>query len=878
MDDRRDLIKTRGHSCFEWIQLIATISIPIIIAIYTILENKSNISIAAANSRKDIEIANNYQRSESELAQQSQQKDRDLAHDQQQEDILVKYQTFLASLILERGEDLQKSSNTQNVLRFMTLTALNQLDIRRKDILIRSLHDAKLINFRENTNKNHPSILELASVNLKDITLGSPRNSPDEYPLHHYIPWEYLWLPDVILTNASFRHTRLQCATFTRARMDLVDLSFTNQPITKCFDEFPDAGTDFISTSLVNANFRNSKFRYTDFSRANLTFANMRGFSCQMCTFSHTILFQADLSFSYFYHSFLLNQSLLDFTGIKLKQATIYGSYFRSIDFQNADLSNAQLSQVTIRNSVFIKATLKNCSFIKSIIQESIFQNTTLNKIDFSNAILYNVTFNNSDMSNANLSFIKCVYCIFTNVKLEDTIFNNASLRYSKFINCSINMSQLDEAVDLFGSTLSNGTAPLTLGTEGQYSKKTIYNIRIQTGDEFQAETDADVYLQIFGEKNSTDKIQLEPVDYTPKKFQRGQINEFTYEFDDLGKIESVIIGHNEENPGAGWFLDWVEIDISMRSEIYRFPCYRWLDTDKDDGEIVRQLTLSGVSETPVYVVLYKITVVTGDKDRSGTDANVFLTIYGDKSDSGEQQLNQSKTNKNPFEQTETDVFDLYLISLGRLRKINIRHDNKGWGPGWYLFKIEIDDSKTHQKYHFPHDRWLSKDKGDSQISREIYALESRQFDLPITSKTISPLSVNYDEQIKALYTTYQIRVVTSDDKFHGDTNTNVYIVIFGESSHTDQIPLTISKTYKNPFKKGQTDLFEIETIDIGQPTKIKIGHANLGLLSDWLLDRVEIYISKLDRTWIFPCGRWLRNTTKESQLEIELFPNIHNK
>jgi uncharacterized protein YjbI with pentapeptide repeats len=319
--------------------------------------------------------------------------------------------------------------------------------------------------------------------------------------------------------------------------MDLVDLSFTTQPITKCFDSFRDAGTDFTSASLVNANFYNAKFHDTDFSRANLTFANMRGFSCQMCKFSHTILFQADLSFSYFYHSFLLDQSLLDFTGIKLKQANIYGSYFRSINFQNSDLSNAQLSQVTIRNSIFNKTTMKNCSFIKSIIQESIFQNTTLHTIDFSNATLYNVIFNNSDMINANLTFIKCVYCIFINVKFEDTIFKNASLPYSKFINCSINMSQLDEAADLFGSTLSNGTFNLTLGTKGLYSNKTIYNIRIQTGDEFQAGTDADVYLQIVGEKNSTDKIQLETVDYTPKKFQRGRFNEFTYEFDDLGKV-----------------------------------------------------------------------------------------------------------------------------------------------------------------------------------------------------------------------------------------------------------------------------------------------------------------------------------------------------
>ena len=32
----------------------------------------------------------------------------------------------------------------------------------------------------------------------------------------------------------------------------------------------------------------------------------------------------------------------------------------------------------------------------------------------------------------------------------------------------------------------------------------------------------------------------------------------------------------------------------------YRFPCHCWLDKNEDDGEIVRQLTLSGATGTPV--------------------------------------------------------------------------------------------------------------------------------------------------------------------------------------------------------------------------------------------------------------------------------------
>lgn len=36
------------------------------------------------------------------------------------------------------------------------------------------------------------------------------------------------------------------------------------------------------------------------------------------------------------------------------------------------------------------------------------------------------------------------------------------------------------------------------------------------------------------------------------------------------------------------------------------------------------------------------------------------------------------------------------------------------------------------------------------------------------------------------------------------------------------KVPLTVSKTHKDPFEKGHTDVFEIEAMDIGEPKKIK--------------------------------------------------------
>ncbi|CAF0968400.1 unnamed protein product [Rotaria sp. Silwood1] len=532
-----------------------------------------------------------------------------------------------------------------------------------------------------------------------------------------------------------------------------------------------------------------------------------------------------------------------------------------------------------------------------------------------------------------------------------------------------------------------------------QHLDMTTYNIKIKTGDVFQAGTNADVHLKIFGEKDTTDKLQLTTINNNTKNiFERGQIDNFTFECYDLGKIEHILIGHNGKNLGAGWFLDWIEIDVPSRREVYRFACYRWLDKKEGDGKIELDLIPLDIfkntslipyeitiftgdkvgtgTNTKIFIqifgshgktdeillknefdsferksvdkfkieapnigqiekirighnsekfgaawylekiliqqhlhepfdeqnevlnpnveeywfvcrewfdkgqgdkqtirellptneneyilsdrkeITYLIHVFTGDKSGAGTDANVFITIYGQYEDSGEHQLTTSKTNINKFERKQEDIFEVKAPTLGKLTKIKIRHDNTGISSAWYLDRIEIVDPETAIKYHFICEKWLAVDIDDRMISFEILALEN---------KVIS-------ESIGHQTTTYRINVITSN-KFGSGTDANVYIIIFGEHENTGKIPLVKSKTNKDPFEKGHRDLFEIEAIDIGQPEKIKIGHDNSGFGSDWLLECVEINVLKLDHTWIFPCGKWLHKTKDVTQLELELYP-----
>lgn len=73
----------------------------------------------------------------------------------------------------------------------------------------------------------------------------------------------------------------------------------------------------------------------------------------------------------------------------------------------------------------------------------------------------------------------------------------------------------------------------------------------------------------------------------------------------------------------------------------------------------------------------------TSDVLGAGTDANVYVKLFGELGDSGDVHLRQSVTNKSPFQNNQTDVFNVRVLELGDLQKCVVWHDNKG-----FLFAI----------------------------------------------------------------------------------------------------------------------------------------------------------------------------------------------
>ena len=119
----------------------------------------------------------------------------------------------------------------------------------------------------------------------------------------------------------------------------------------------------------------------------------------------------------------------------------------------------------------------------------------------------------------------------------------------------------------------------------------------------------------------------------------------------------------------------------------------------------------------------YKIELTTGNVNRAGTDANVYIAFYGPKSDlgmrtgSGEIHLSPDRSSPyaNPFKKNQTDTFTYFgsQDQFGKLEDIDfivLRHDNTSEGAGWYIQSLSVTDLDNQKRWNFLPDQWIADD------------------------------------------------------------------------------------------------------------------------------------------------------------------------
>ncbi|MED6242457.1 hypothetical protein ATANTOWER_004969, partial [Ataeniobius toweri] len=405
------------------------------------------------------------------------------------------------------------------------------------------------------------------------------------------------------------------------------------------------------------------------------------------------------------------------------------------------------------------------------------------------------------------------------------------------------------------------------------------YEVYVYTGTMWGAGTDAKVYITIYGEIGDTGERWLRKSNHL-NKFEKGQEDVFSLTAVDLGVLKKLRIRHDNSQASPGWFLDRVEIVDTKDDTTFFFPCKRWLAVDEDDGQLARELVPVDEAfmkkgdededdseatlglEQKAMSTTYTVRIKTGDKKYAGTDANVFMTLFGTKDDTGIITLKASKTHRNKFERGMIDEFTVEAVDLGPLSKLRIGHDNCGGGSaGWFLDWVEIDAQSVGQKLRFPCGRWLDKGEDDGAIVRDL-------FPNPLQTEFYTP------------FVPYEIKTFTSD-VFGAGTDADVFVVLYGRDGVcTQQKSLCVNKRERRMyFERGAEDMFIVELEDVGDVIeKIRIGHDNRGVNPGWHLDRVEIRRllrkGKGSETAIFPCERWLAKSEDDGETMRELQPS----
>lgn len=86
---------------------------------------------------------------------------------------------------------------------------------------------------------------------------------------------------------------------------------------------------------------------------------------------------------------------------------------------------------------------------------------------------------------------------------------------------------------------------------------------------------------------------------------------------------------------------------------------------------------------------------------------------------------------------------------------------------------------------------------------------------------------------------TYKV-VVKTGDRLGSSSEAKISLQIFGEKGKTKLIPLEKSSTHRIPFRKSNTDVFEIECYDLGTINAIQIGHNEQDIGIDLIISLID--------------------------------------
>ena len=266
---------------------------------------------------------------------------------------------------------------------------------------------------------------------------------------------------------------------------------------------------------------------------------------------------------------------------------------------------------------------------------------------------------------------------------------------------------------------IKSGAGPVSIRKEDGGSVKMLakYEVQVRTSDTRFAGTDSTVTVKIVGELNgeatATDFAVLEN---SPNNFARGKEDVFFLELANVGEVTGCVV---KIDTAAGDLCAWrllsvgvtnLSVDTGREPTVWHHDS--WLD------EAAPFVTFDATSLKKKKFAKYVVETQTGDKKGAGTDANVFLTLFGaDGSVTDVLPLENARDN---FRKGKNDVFHVEAVDVGSIQKIRLAHDGAAPDAAWHCASLAVTNCAydTGMKFVFKLNKWFDETKPPGLISQ----------------------------------------------------------------------------------------------------------------------------------------------------------------
>uniref|UniRef100_A0AC34PV50 PLAT domain-containing protein n=1 Tax=Panagrolaimus sp. JU765 TaxID=591449 RepID=A0AC34PV50_9BILA len=269
---------------------------------------------------------------------------------------------------------------------------------------------------------------------------------------------------------------------------------------------------------------------------------------------------------------------------------------------------------------------------------------------------------------------------------------------------------------------------------------------------------------------------------------------------------------------------------------------------DTDDENELHETLESGMSrevdkeESPDGPMTYMVRIFTGNRWAADTEADLHIVLHGEDGDSEKRILQQDSQNPR-FVQGQVDDFLLVMPSVGKLRKITIGHDHRGYGAGLFIDQVIIvEGSGNGRVYLFQCYKWFDSGQVDGKLERVLNCTATYQ----------GPLNGLKKSQGRWELLLHNGQASTG----LGATTSNLNL--FGYSHDVMAKSIDI---YDNTL--AQVPSVSLIQVDFGAElanlTKVRVEIDGSGDMPDYYLDYVELNDLDTDEKIEVTMAKWLR-------------------